>query len=167
MPYSLKELNQMDQAAFTTALGAVFEATPAIATQTWHQRPFASLAALHHCLVHTMQTLPPTEQLALIQAHPDLGSRVQMAVASQQEQAAAGLDQLTPEERDRFFRLNQTYRTKFQFPFIMAVADQRKEMILQAFSQRLENTQATEIQQALLEISQIAWFRLQVWVVEP
>lgn len=157
----------MDQAAFTAALGEVFEDTPAIAAQVWHQRPFATLEALHRQMLEQVEALPPEAQLALIRAHPDLGARVKMAEASVQEQAGAGLNQLTPEECDRILRLNQDYRTKFQFPFIMAVSGQTKESILNTFAQRLENSTAVETQRALQEIGQIAWFRLQAWVTEP
>lgn len=160
-------LNQMDQAAFTAALGEVFEETPAIAAQAWHHRPFATLEALHHCMLKQVEAMPSSEQLALIRAHPDLGARVQMADASVQEQAGAGLDQLTPEEYSYLLHLNQDYRTKFQFPFIMAVAGQTKKSILDAFACRLENSPPAETQQALREIGQIAWFRLQAWVIEP
>lgn len=160
-------LNQMDQAAFTTALGDVFEATPAIASQVWHQRPFPTVRALHRHMLEQVESMALADQLALIRAHPDLGARVKMAAASVQEQVGAGLDQLSPEEYNRLLRLNQDYRTKFQFPFIMAVAGQTKESILNAFTQRLENSETTEIQQALREIGQIAWFRLQAWVIEP
>ena len=100
------------------------------------------------------------EQLTLIQAHPDLGSRVKMAAASVQEQAGAGLSQLAPEEYKHFQALNIAYRKKFGFPFVMAVKDQTKASILQAFRTRLENHKDPEIQQALSEIAQIARFRL-------
>ncbi|MCG8367308.1 MAG: OHCU decarboxylase, partial [Pseudanabaenales cyanobacterium] len=42
----------------------------------------------------------------------------------------------------------------------MAVKDQTKASILQAFRTRLENHKDPEIQQALSEIAQIARFRL-------
>jgi 2-oxo-4-hydroxy-4-carboxy-5-ureidoimidazoline decarboxylase len=164
MAHTLSALNQMDQAAFTAALGAAFEETPAIAAQAWHHRPFDSLKALHQCMADIVQALPLADQLALLRAHPDLGSRVQMADASVQEQASVGLDQLTPEDYERFLSLNQRYREKFGFPFIMAVAGQTQAAILSAFAQRLENPESTEIQQALQEVSKIAGFRLQTWV---
>ncbi|HEY9761592.1 MAG TPA: 2-oxo-4-hydroxy-4-carboxy-5-ureidoimidazoline decarboxylase [Trichocoleus sp.] len=165
--YSLAELNQMDQAAFTEALGAVFEDTPAIAHQAWYQRPFPTAESLHHCMIEIVQSMPLADQLTLIRAHPDLGSRVQMADASVQEQTSVGLDRLTPEEHACFLSLNQNYRTKFGFPFIMAVAGQSKKQILTAFAERLDHAQSTEIRQALQEIGKIAWFRLKAWISEP
>lgn len=160
MTYTIAELNQMDQAAFVNALGAVFEHTPAIAQQAWMQRPFRDVADLHQNMVAVVQSMSPAAQLALIQAHPDLGSKAKMAEASVKEQTGAGLDRLTPAEYDRFTQLNQAYQTRFGFPFIIAVKNHTKESILAAFDRRLQNPVETELQQALTEISQIAQFRL-------
>ena len=89
--HTLAALNQMGQSAFTNALGEIFEQTPAIAHQTWSQRPFASVEALHQAMITIMQTLPSDQQLALIRAHPDLGTKAKMAQSSVQEQASVGL----------------------------------------------------------------------------
>ena len=160
MTYPIAALNQMSQAEFVAAVGAVFEDTPAIAAQTWAERPFVTITELHQKLVAVMQQLPPADKLALICAHPDLGSRLKMAEASVQEQSGAGLDRLSPEEFDRFQQLNQRYKAKFGFPFIIAVRHQTKASILEAFDRRLQNSTEVEQQQALTEISQIAHLRL-------
>lgn len=160
MPYSLSELNQLNQPAFIEALGAVFESTPAIAGRTWYYRPFADLTDLHQQMVGVVNAMSQEEKLALIRAHPDLGSRAKMAEASVKEQAGAGLDRLTPAEYERFQSLNQAYQEKFAFPFIIAVKNHTKDSILAAFDRRLQNPINTELQQALIEIAQIARFRL-------
>jgi 2-oxo-4-hydroxy-4-carboxy-5-ureidoimidazoline decarboxylase len=159
-PITLAALNQMDQADFTQALGDIFEHTPAIAQQTWPQRPFATVAALHQAMVAVMQALPTAAQVQLIQAHPDLGAKAKMTDASVQEQAGAGLDQLSPEEFATFSELNQAYRDRFQFPFIVAVKEHTKTSILAAFRQRLTHDAPTERETALTEIAKIAGYRL-------
>jgi 2-oxo-4-hydroxy-4-carboxy-5-ureidoimidazoline decarboxylase len=160
MSYTIAELNQFSQDSFVAAVGAVFEHTPSIAAQAWHQRPFHDVAELHQRLVSVMQTLSESEQLALICAHPDLGSRIKMAEASVKEQSSLKLDQLSPDEYDQFQRLNQAYRAKFGFPFIIAVRNHTKASIVAAFEQRLLNSAEVERQQALAEIAEIARFRL-------
>ncbi|MBX2862004.1 MAG: 2-oxo-4-hydroxy-4-carboxy-5-ureidoimidazoline decarboxylase [Leptolyngbyaceae cyanobacterium MAG.088] len=160
MGYRIIDINQMPQAEFVAALGGVFEATPSIAEQVWCQRPFEDLSQLHQAMVTIVEQLPEASQLALIRAHPDLGSRVQMASASVKEQASVGLDRLSPSEYEQFQQLNATYQAKFGFPFIMAVTGQRKETILAVFAQRVCNDPVNERQQALLEIGKIARFRL-------
>jgi 2-oxo-4-hydroxy-4-carboxy-5-ureidoimidazoline decarboxylase len=161
MQYSLVELNQMGQEEFTQALGAIFEHTPAIARSTWDDRPFASTADLQAKMVTVVSAMTEAEKLALIQAHPDLGSKAKMAEASVSEQAGAGLDQLSVEEFDRFQCLNRSYREKFGFPFIVAVKKHTKTSILETFQQRLDNSLETEMQQAVAEICEIARFRLE------
>jgi 2-oxo-4-hydroxy-4-carboxy-5-ureidoimidazoline decarboxylase len=160
MPFSIAELNSFSQEEFVDALGTVFEATPSIAAQTWHSRPFADRKDLFQKLIATLQQLTPAAQLALIRAHPDLAGKVQMAQDSVQEQAGAGLDRLSPAEFDRFQTLNHAYKTKFGFPFIIAVRNHTRATILAEFDRRLQNPIETEQQQALTEITQIAQFRL-------
>ena len=160
MGYSISEINQMTQPEFVQAFGEVFEDTPDIAKQVWHQRPFVDLSNLHHAMMALVEQMPEAAQLALIRAHPDLGSRVKMAPASVQEQTSVGLDQLSPQEYERFQTLNSAYQAKFGFPFIMAVKGQTRESILIAFTQRLQNAVSDEQKQALAEIGKIAHFRL-------
>jgi 2-oxo-4-hydroxy-4-carboxy-5-ureidoimidazoline decarboxylase len=160
MPYSISQLNQMSQQPFVEALGAVFEDTPAIAQQAWEKRPFEDISELHQAMVDVVTAMNRAAQLTLIRAHPDLGSKAKMADASVQEQAGVGLDRLTPLEFERFQTLNQTYKDKFGFPFIIAVKNHTKTSILEAFDRRLQNDIDTEIKQALTEISRIAQFRL-------
>ena len=160
MAYSLSQLNQMSQEEFVKVLGEVFEDTPAIAYRTWYERPFQDVAQLHQQMVDVVRNTSQEAQIELIQAHPDLGSKAKMAAASVQEQAGAGLDRLTSEEYERFLFLNQAYRNKFDFPYIIAVKNHTKESILFAFEQRLQNSPEVEREQALAEIFQIARFRL-------
>jgi 2-oxo-4-hydroxy-4-carboxy-5-ureidoimidazoline decarboxylase len=162
--YTLDALNQMDQEQFVAALGDIFEATPAIAQQAWRDRPFITIADLHAKMVAVVQSQSPAAQLALLCAHPDLGGRVKMAAASVQEQAGVGLDRLSPEEFQRFQALNQAYKSRFGFPFIVAVKGHTQSSILAAFTRRLENSPEAEQQQALAEINQIARFRLEALV---
>jgi len=150
----------MSQAEFTEALGTIFEHTPKIATQAWLERPFADLSELHQVMAAIVNKMSETDQLKLIRAHPDLGSKLKMAEASVQEQSTVGLDRLSASEYDRFQQLNHDYKQKFSFPFIIAVRNHTKESILNAFEERLLNSLAIEKQQAITEIIEIARWRL-------
>ena len=109
-------------------------------------------------------------QLTLIRAHPDLAGKAQIAgeltAESTSEQASAGLGQCTREEYERFQTLNERYRRKFGFPFVMAVRDSSRGEILAAFERRLENGYETEFESALVEIHEIARLRLQAMGLE-
>lgn len=157
---SLNDINNMSQEEFVNNLGEIYEHTPQIASQTWQKKPFTDIENLHKSMVQVLKQMSKEEQLSLIKAHPDLGSKAKMAEASVQEQAGVGLNQLSLDEYQRFQSLNQTYKQKFGFPFIIAVKNHNKNSILKAFEQRLENTIAQEKEQALKEINKIAWFRL-------
>ena len=160
MSYTITELNQMNQEAFVEALGAVFEHTPSIAQQAWTLRPFTDVNTLHQKMVEVVQGMSQAEQLALIRAHPDLGSKAKMAEASVKEQTGIGLNQLMPEEYDRILLLNQAYKDKFGFPFIIAVKNHTKATLIETFECRLQNPVDVEMELALTEIAQIAKFRL-------
>lgn len=150
----------MSQEGFTEALGDIWEETPEIAKQAWNSKPFADLDGLYQAMVEIVNSMSNEEQLALIKAHPDLGSKVKMAEASVQEQAGVGLDRLSESEYQRFQTLNQAYKDKFGFPFIVAVKYHTKESILEAFESRLQNSWEQEKKQALIEIEKIAKSRL-------
>jgi OHCU decarboxylase len=167
----LRELNAMDLAAFTRALGAVFEHSPWVAAGAWGARPFASVAALHRAMVAVMQGASEADRLALLQAHPDLAGRATRAgtltPTSQAEQAAAGLDRLTEAQYERFHHLNRAYRERFAFPFIIAVRAHDAAGILSAFEKRLGHTRAEEVEAALAEVAEIARLRLEAVVASP
>ena len=158
--YTLTQLNQMSQAEFTEALGEIWEETPQIARQAWHNQPFKDLGALYRAMVAVVDSMSEAEQLKLIKAHPDLGSKAKMAQASVQEQAGVGLDRLSESEYKRFQSLNQAYKDKFDFPFIVAVKYHTRSSILEEFETRLNNDREREKRQALTEIGKIAQLRL-------
>jgi 2-oxo-4-hydroxy-4-carboxy-5-ureidoimidazoline decarboxylase len=153
-------LNQMSQSEFIEAIGSIFEHTPEIAAEAWRSQPFADVQSLHQVMAVIVLKMSDDEQLKLICAHPDLGSKFKMAEASIQEQSTVGLDQLSATEYDRFQYLNQAYKDKFAFPFIIAVRNHTKDSILKAFEQRLLNNLEVEKKQAIAEIIEIARWRL-------
>jgi 2-oxo-4-hydroxy-4-carboxy-5-ureidoimidazoline decarboxylase len=158
---SIEQVNQLDQPAFVALLGFVFEQTPELAAQAWKLGPFTNRSQLHQVLTELVKTLPQANQLRLICAHPDLGSRLAMAETSVQEQSGAGLDQLTPQEYHQFSDWNAQYKQRFGFPFIIAVRNHSKPSILSAFERRLTHDRPTEQATALQEIIEIARFRLE------
>ncbi|PSB30231.1 2-oxo-4-hydroxy-4-carboxy-5-ureidoimidazoline decarboxylase [Chlorogloea sp. CCALA 695] len=156
---SITQLNQMSQEEFVNVLGTVFEHTPQIAQKAWNYRPFVDATQLHQKMVDVVSVMSIDEQLALIRVHPDLGSKALMAENSVEEQTGLGLDRLTAQEYDYFQLLNQAYKDKFGFPFIIAVKNHTKDSVLDEFERRLKNTVEVEIASAIAQINKIAWFR--------
>jgi len=162
---TLQAVNRMDRAAFTRAVGGIFEQSAWVAERAWPARPFANAAALHDAMVAVVQSASPAEQIDLLRAHPDLAGKTAragtMTPSSVAEQASAGLDRLTDEEYERFTRLNTAYRERFGFPFIIAVRRHDKTSILAAFESRLPNTREAEVSAALAEVFDITRMRLE------
>jgi len=158
---TLDELNASDRDGFVAALGWIFEGSSWAAERAWRHRPFVSVDALHRAMVEEVAASGREEQLALLRAHPDLGTRARMTAASTGEQAGAGLDRLTPDDFDRLHELNTAYREKFGFPFLFAVKGSTTHDILAALSGRLQATLDEEFAEALRQVARIAWFRLQ------
>ena len=161
---TLSEINTLDQPHFIQALGSLFEGPPWIVAGAWRKRPFTSRDALYRTLCTIMYEAPGERQVELLQAHPDLVGRAALAgtlsPSSTGEQAAAGLNRLSPEEIATFTRLNAAYTERFRFPFVICARENKKESILAGFALRLQHTREQEIAIALGEVAKICFFRL-------
>ena len=158
----------MDRDSFVAAFGHVFEHSPWIAEAAFERGLPADAdraAGLHRALCAVLRDASPAQRRALIEAHPDLAGRLaragRLTAESGREQAGAGLDRLTDDERARFTELNDAYKARFGFPFVMAVKGRSKAEILEAFEPRLANDAAAEESAALEQIERIALLRLQ------
>jgi OHCU decarboxylase len=158
---TLDELNALDRARFVAALGWIFEESPWVAERAWKLRPFATLEHLHAAMTNEVAAATRDETLALLCAHPDLGTRARMSEASTGEQASAGLDRLTPDEFERLRAANAAYRKKFGYPFLFAVKNSTRQQILEALETRLANDPEQEFEEALRHVYRIAQFRLE------
>ena len=158
---TLAEINGLDRPAFVERVGWVFEHSPWIAARAWNRRPFATIDALQAAMEHELAAAATEEQLALLRAHPDLGTRARMSDASAGEQSSAGLTNLLPDEFERLRRLNAAYREKFGFPFLYAVKGSTKHDILRTLESRLMSDGEEEKAEALRQAGRIARFRLE------
>lgn len=158
---TMAELNAKDRTGFVAAVGWAFEDSPWVAERVWGQRPFATLDGLHERMIAVVASASPEEQLALLRAHPDLGTRAKVSDASLREQSGVGLDTLKRDELDRLRALNTAYRDKFGFPFLYAVKGSTTHDILSALERRLPATRDAEQAEALRQVYRIARFRLE------
>lgn len=161
---SLAQLNAAPRTEFIARLGHLFEHSPWVAADAWVRRPFRDAAHLEAELIAAMRAAPPDRQLELIRAHPDLAGRLaaagQLTAESTREQASAGLDRLSPAELAGFQELNQRYRDKFGFPFVICARLNARDAIAAALRARLQHSALQEREAALAEIEQIAALRL-------
>jgi OHCU decarboxylase len=161
---TLAELNALPAPEFVARLGGIFEHSPWVAERAAAGRPFASRASLLAAMCAAVDAATPTEQLALIRAHPRLRrtarAREELTAASSREQRGAGLDACTPEEATRLDELNDAYAAKFAMPFILAVRGHTPRSIIAVCERRLDGDAAGEQRAALREIGLIAGYRL-------
>jgi 2-oxo-4-hydroxy-4-carboxy-5-ureidoimidazoline decarboxylase len=161
---TLADLSALSQDEFTERLGDIFEHSPWIARGAWQARPFASIDALHAAMLAVLDAADDDARLALIAAHPELAGKEAasgtLTHSSTNEQKGAGLDQCSAQELLRLRNLNAAYRTRFGFPFVIAVKGLSRYQIMDAIEARLDNDRDTEFEACLREIGKIARFRL-------
>src|SRR3984885_4911613 len=164
----LEELNAGTQGDFVAALANIFEYSPWVAEQAFASRPFAGVNALFAAMKTTVEHASEDLRLALIKSHPDLANKTQRAAGltaeSTAEQNSVGLDRLSDAEYEAFERVNNAYRSKFGFPYIVCVRRHTKDSILRDFERRLPNDAKPEIQSSNEELCRIAALRLDLLV---
>ena len=159
--------SQMTKQRFVERFGGIFEHSPWIAEGAWALElgpAHDCSTGLHNALARIFRSATPDQRLAVLRAHPDLAGKLaaakRLTPESTSEQASAALDALTDDERATFQRLNSDYVAKHGFPFIIAVRDNTKATILNAFATRIGNDTATEFATACAQVERIAELRL-------
>lgn len=161
MSVTLETLNHMPEAQFVSQLEGLYEHSPWIVRAIAEQRPFASTDALIDAAQAHVHQAGAQAQLELICAHPELGDRqlARLTPASQAEQRGAGLTE-DKARVERLRSLNEAYRQRHGFPFVVAVAGLTPETIVAILEKRLPRDRDTEITESLVQIGHIARHRL-------
>jgi len=158
----------MDKASFVNTYGSIFEHSPWVAEDAFALElgpAHDSAVGLHNAMCRAFRAAPAPKRLEVLDAHPDLAGKLaaakRLTAESTSEQASAGLDALTDEERATFTQMNEDYTAKHGFPFIIAVRDNDKSSIMAAFERRIRNTSEVEFTEACAQVERIAYWRLQ------
>ena len=152
---------------FVATFGGIFEHSTWIAENA-HKAGLSATEdtaeGLQRAMARCFRDGNEDDRLAVLRAHPDLAGKLaaakRLTAESTLEQASAGLDALTDEERATFTELNTAYTEKFGFPFIIAVKGLNKDEILKAFTERVNNDRHQEFETACLQVEKIALLRL-------
>ena len=159
-----------DRDAFIARFGGIYEHAPWVAEAVCGDGPTGDdPLALCTPMRAAVERAGHRRQLVLLRAHPDLAGRLGLADLtkdSSSEQQGAGLDQCTPDELAEFQTLNDTYKARFGFPFILAVKGHDRASILRIFRERVTNDPDTEFAEALSQVHRIARFRLEAMAKE-
>jgi 2-oxo-4-hydroxy-4-carboxy-5-ureidoimidazoline decarboxylase len=161
---ALDALNRMSPGDFASAVGDTFELAPWVAESVAARRPFQTVTTLHEAMMGAVRAAPRERQAEFLRGHPDLAGKAARAGTmtddSKREQASVGLDSFGEEEFARFHRLNDAYKAKFGFPFIVCVRRHTRDSILAQFERRLGHEPATEFAAALQEVFFITRLRI-------
>ena len=106
----------------------------------------------------------------MVRAYPDLGwinsKPEQLVEVCKREQKNANLNNLTICQMNKMCQLNQNYKEKFGFPFVICARNHQKEEIFQAMEHRYKNDQNMELATAIEEILKIAELRIRDIVID-
>ncbi|MCC7320616.1 MAG: allantoinase PuuE [Rubellimicrobium sp.] len=159
--------SRMGRDEFLARFGGIYEHSPWVA-----ERAFAlelgpahdTATGLANAMARAFRGGDDALRMGVLRAHPDLAGKLaaarRLTPESTAEQASAGLDALTDDERAAFGALNTAYVARHGFPFIIAVRDHSKDGILAAMRARIDHDSATEFATACAQVERIAELRL-------
>jgi len=157
---SIDKFNKLSKAEFISIFGNIFEKTEWIAERCYESKPYNNLDELVSKMMKIFENIEKERHLEILNSHPDLAVEKKLTKDSKNEQKNASLNQRTDEEFVEFKKLNEKYKKKFGFPFIVAVKGKNKEEILNSFRQRITNNINLEFEEAKKQVKKIASFRL-------
>ena len=157
---TVDKVNNLRKSDFISIFGNVFEKTQWIAEKAYDSKPYKNFEELFSKMMEIFENSKKERHLEILNAHPDLAVEKKLTEDSKNEQKNASLNQCTDEEFVEFRKLNNEYKKKFGFPFIVAVKGKNKEEILNNFRQRLINNINLEFKEAKKQVKKIASFSL-------
>jgi len=157
---SIDKVNKLSKSDFISIFGNVFEKTEWIAQKSYDLKPYKNFEELFSKMMEIFENIEKEKHLEILNAHPNLAVEKKLTRDSKNEQKNASLNQCTEKEFLEFKKLNEEYKKKFGFPFIIAVKGKNKEEILNSFRQRITNNINLEFIEAKKQVKKIAIFRL-------
>jgi 2-oxo-4-hydroxy-4-carboxy-5-ureidoimidazoline decarboxylase len=166
---SVKDLLVQPPDIIVSLLGGIYEHSPWVAENFVQQqkRSKEEITTVTELATHLQTIVDGSSRevkLTLLQSHPDLCEKVEkmkeLTVESQQEQSRAGLQSMERDELQKFKDRNTYYKTKFGFPFILAVRNASKHTVLSALEGRSSHSMEQEFVTAMEQVHKIAWMRL-------
>ena len=157
---SIDKFNKLSKTEFISIFGNIFEKTEWIAERCYESKPYNNPDELVSKMMKIFENSEKEKHLEILNSHPDLVVEKRLTENSKNEQKNASLNQCSNKEFLEFKNLNEEYKKKFGFPFIIAVKGKNKEEILNSFRQRIANNINLEFIEAKKQVKKIAIFRL-------
>lgn len=156
----LEAVNEMSPEVFARTFGHLVQGSAWVLERAYARRPFADTGALRAAFQDALLTGNEAEQLALLNAYPDLGDEQSASDPYAAAHEAAGLGSATEQTRTAVSGLARAYREHFGFPLIVCAREiERYERMLANGWLRLDNPAAMERTSAMAEVARIAGYR--------
>ena len=161
----INNINKLSEIQFIKLFANIFENSQFLAEDLYRKKGegFNDFEDLIKKMMDIFDNATKEQKLKILNSHPDLANKTKVSSLtddSKKEQQSSGLDSCTKEEFDEFKKLNDLYKKKFNFPFILAVKGKNKNEILDNFKKRISFDPTTEFDQAIKQVKQIASLRL-------
>ena len=161
----INNINKLSEVQFIKCFSNIFENSQFVSEALYKKKGdgFGSFEDLVKKMMSIFENATKEQKLKILNAHPDLADKAKitsMTSDSKSEQNSACLDQCTEDEFEEFKKLNDLYKKKFNFPFILAVKGKNKSEILDNFKKRISNSLDEEFSNCLNEVKLIAKLRL-------
>ena len=157
---TIDNINGLKKSEFLSIFGNVFEKTESVALKVFELKPFKNSDDIVSKMLKIYEEYDRDKILQILNSHPELAIEKKLTTESKLEQTSANLNECSEEEFEEFRKLNIEYKTKFGFPFIIAVKGKNKNEILVNFRERIQNDLNKEFLEAKNQVKKIASFRL-------
>ena len=159
-------INKLSEIQFIKIFANIFENSQFIAEALYKKKgdDFKDFEDLAKKILNIFENTTKEQKLKILNAHPDLADKTKIASLtsdSKKEQNSVGLDLCTEDEFNEFKKLNDLYKKKFGFPFILAVKGKDKIEILNNFRTRVSSEPQIEYEEAVKQVKRIASLRLE------
>eukprot|EP00088_Acartia_fossae_P017842 TRINITY_DN20223_c0_g1_i1.p1 TRINITY_DN20223_c0_g1~~TRINITY_DN20223_c0_g1_i1.p1 ORF type:complete len:173 (+),score=36.51 TRINITY_DN20223_c0_g1_i1:29-547(+) len=155
-------LNDMSIVKFMELFGNIVEHTPKVAELLAQRRPFNSKQQLLDA-IDSIVGGNNVNQVEILTRHPDLAGKLSqqglLTPESSREQMSAGLTNISEKDRKKLTELNDSYRSKFGFTFVICARENKLQSILNGLEKRMTNSRPDEINVGTLEVIKIAKLR--------
>lgn len=150
----ITELDSLPKAEFVAAVAPLFEGAPHFLDRLAGARPFGGADEMFRRARVIALSMPESEQIELIDAHPRLGAPP--SSVSAMSYGEQGYDRETTEALADLKRLNAQYEARFGFRFCVFVAGRSRAELVPVLEAALGAQRPAEIQRALGDVIAIA-----------
>lgn len=162
---TLDEVNAMTRERFTEVFGHVVQDVPWAVERAFEQRPYTDIRSLREAFQDAVLTGESDQQLALLNAFPDLGAEDETGNALAVDHVA--LSNLDDDDHNDVVQLAAAYREHFGFPLIICARETAHfDRVLRNGWSRMDNSPAAERAFALIEVEKIANHRFEDLVAD-